>query len=173
MDFQLSFLVHPNMHYPSTSDSGIGMANWNIFCKHNYLEILVNKLIWSLNLSMSGVIRACLVMGKVSFVDIFFCCCISFLKSIKYGAYNLLSYFNILLQVFKGITSQIMVFPPQFLNSFRQNHDISMSHNFRGLKALLRIFIKLHVKILVHSFPYKLSNAMLISLIKCHFVPPR
>jgi hypothetical protein len=38
MDFQLSFLVHPNMFYPSTSDSGIGMANWNIFCKHNLLR---------------------------------------------------------------------------------------------------------------------------------------
>ncbi len=57
MDFQLSFLVHPNMRYPSTSDSGIGMTNWNIFCKHNYLEILVNKVIWSLNLPMSGVIK--------------------------------------------------------------------------------------------------------------------
>jgi hypothetical protein len=147
MDFQLSFLVHPSMFYPSTSDSGIGMANWNIFCKHNYLKILVNKLNWSLNLSLSGFLRACLVIGKVSFVDIFFCCCISFLKSTKYGAYNLLSYFNVLSQVFKGIRSQIMVFPPHFLNSFCQNHDISMSHNFGGLKALLRVLIKLHMKI--------------------------
>jgi hypothetical protein len=147
MHFQSSFFIHPNMFYPSTSDGGIGMANWNIFCKHNYLEILVNKLIWSLNLSMSGVIRACSVMGRVSLANIFFCCCTSFFKSIKYGAYNLLSYFSISLQVFKGITSQIIVFPPQFLNSFCQNHDISMSHNFGRIKALLRVLIKLHMKI--------------------------
>jgi hypothetical protein len=123
------------------------MTNWKFSCKHNYLKLLVNKVIWSLNLSLSGFIKACLVMGKVSLVDIFFCCCTSFLKSIKYGASNLLSYFSILLQVFKGITSQIMVSPPQFLNSFCQTHDISMFHNFGGLKALLRVLIKLHMKI--------------------------